>query len=165
MGSFRKRGFLWIIFGILLVIATSFLIAFITLQQKPEGYVETIATIQRLESEYDVAMEQWDTRVFVRYVFRGLEYTRELGYYTAGMAEGQSITILVNSANPSQIKAFDVNYLFLVISICCYLGALGAAVTFFVLRAKDKKIVEQQERKQQQQQDNHYIGFRQEDKQ
>lgn len=102
------RGWKTLFIPLFLAIFGIFFVVFSNLaNNQTRGYIETTATITRMEkytvppSGTDPARESY--RVYVDYTVNGVDYKdRDLGGYASGMKVGDPVNIKYNPANPEQ---------------------------------------------------------------
>lgn len=95
-------------------------------------YKETEATISRIEIYWDSEDEEYDHYTYVDYTVDNVEYTnRKLDYYTSTFREGDTITILYDTRNPSNITHPSSN---ITLQIACFvIGGIFACILIFTV--------------------------------
>lgn len=90
---------------VLIIVSVVLLIFGIKNVNKTKSYNKTTAVITQIESDYDVAIEQYDYTVYVKYTIDGIEYENVLGSYLQGYKEGKEVEIYYSPTNPNDILA------------------------------------------------------------
>ena len=131
-----------IIFSTILIIGILFLTLFPKLNKPiPENYVETKATIIRIEEELSPTYDDidgfdatdYEYTVFVEYTYNGKTYSeKEYGSYDSSMKEGDTVTLYVNPDEPDDFMCEPVNNSILVIIgiviVVVGIGGLGFTI-------------------------------------
>lgn len=78
--------------------------------------------------------------VTVEYDYNGKHYERELGYYTAGMGEGETVTILCNPDHPREIISSPLIPGAILSVFALIFGGIGAG--FLMHEIKMKRVVQ-----------------------
>ncbi len=116
-------------------------------QKIPENYVETTATITRIENELlpghdpaDVTDEEiFDHHVFVTYSYNGQSFDEaEYGNYSSSMKEGDSVLLYLNPDNPEEFFCDPSGKIvFVIIGIGIVLVGIGGIVYNIVKKKKE----------------------------
>ena len=77
------------------------------------SFSQTTGEIVSITSEYDVATESINYKVFVKYSVNDREYTSELGSYKAEYREGMKIKIKYDPENPVKIMTGEKSATFI----------------------------------------------------
>ena len=131
-----------IIFSTILIIGILFLTLFPKLNKPiPENYVETKATIIRIEEELSPTYDDidgfdatdYEYTVFVEYTYNGKTYSeKEYGRYDSSMKKGDTVTLYVNPDEPDDFMCEPVNNSILVIIgiviVVVGIGGLGFTI-------------------------------------
>lgn len=99
-GNLRKTMLIMTL--VMLAVATFTLIIYIVTKNKPNGYLESVGTIDHIESSIEAGELKY--HYFVKYIFLGKEYINELHNYSGSFSVGQEIQILINITDPTQIQ-------------------------------------------------------------
>ena len=136
--SVNKIRFITSVIAFTLVLA--FGIAFLTLYSKfnkpvPENYIETRATITRIEEEqspfYDksdgIGPDDYEYHVFVEYTYNGETYSeKEYGNYDSSMKTGDTVLLYVNPEAPDDFMSDPSGgFVYVIIGIVIILIGIG----------------------------------------
>ena len=125
-------------------------ILFLTLFSKfnkpvPENYVETKATIIRIEKELSPTYDETDGfdaadyeyTVFVEYTYNGKTYSeKEYGSYNSSMKEGDTVILYVNPDEPDDFMCEPVNgFIWVIIGIVIIIVGIGG-IGFSIYKKK-----------------------------
>lgn len=142
----------WITVPILLLVSAIFIITGIFAINKVNSdkkyYRETSAVITKIDTytEYDKDADGDTTKktvhdVYVTYTVDDTTYTNvKLPYYTAGMKEGQTITITYDYRNPGK-PVISANTFFIIGIVAIVAGGLTilSIIVYSIIRIKNKK--------------------------
>ena len=125
-----------IVFSFVLIFGIAFLTLFSKFNKPvPENYVETKATITRIEEElsptYDASdglgPEDYNYTVFVKYEYNGETYSeKEYGNYDSSMKEGDTVVLYVNPDEPDDFMSDPSGgFTFVIVGIVIILVGVG----------------------------------------
>ena len=139
-----NHGSLIIIFSLVLLLAIVFLILSVcVLNQKiPENYVETQATIKKID-EFENIDNEIEYTVFIDYQFGSQNYeNKEYGKHDTSMKIGDKVNIFVNPDSPDEFMTDNSDdFIFLLLSIVFIVIGLGGIII------NVKQIVDEKRRK------------------
>lgn len=136
-----------IAFSVVLLAGIAFLALFLTLSKPiPENFVETEATITRIEEEESPTYDgtdgfdatDYEYHVFVEYTYGGETYSEcEYGNYDSSMKEGDKVLLYVDPDSPTDFMCDPSdNSTFVIVGIVIILVGLGGLVFTIVKKKK-----------------------------
>ena len=135
-----------IVFSFVLIFGILFLTLFSKFNKAiPENYIETKATITRIEEELSPTYDEIDGfdasdyqyTVFVEYTYRGETYSeKEYGNYNSSMKEGDVVLVYVDPDAPDDFMCESVDdFVFIIIGIVIVAVGIGG-IGFNVYKKK-----------------------------
>ena len=131
-----------IVFSCVLLFGIAFLAFFLLFNKAvPDNYVETTATITRIDEEktpfYDetdgIDASDYEYHVFVEYSYNGETYSeKEYGAYSSSMKEGDTVLLYLNPDDPEEFMSDPSgDFVFVIVGIVVILigaGGLGYVI-------------------------------------